>query len=179
MRKFLFFIPLIFLFLLLAGCGGFRKDISECDSMFDSGNKTNCLRELAISMAATGNCQKAGEACDALAKMSGTAAGAPEYFRTQADLCYYDVAKLLADSYFCSKIDVTNSGDVLKGAVATQQMCYEKVDRIISANPKGLCRTYNCVTPPGSTCTQGYDCPLIFFFPLLLIPVLLINKRLF
>ena len=180
MRKLFLFPILLFVFLFLAGCGGFRSDIGECHAMFDPGNRALCLRELAISKAAQLECSDAAAACDNLHSMAGVFAGDANYYLTQSDQCYYDIAKMMNDEGLCNKIGEGQAWDILGGSTITRTLCVEEIEHLRKSHPAGANVMSNCVdecaTNP-SKCGTGYVCPLIFLFPLVLVPALLRFKK--
>lgn len=153
MRKLAF--AIIVAAMLLHGAVGFRTDINTCDTEFTlSEQKANCYRDAALTLAAQMKTDEARMACQKIDTLGDLS---EDYRSTQADLCYYDVAKLSGNEQICNEIHATAQGSVITGSAATTEMCKLQVGRINTA--------YN------------YKCGIIFVFPLILAGALILRSR--
>jgi hypothetical protein len=142
----------VFLILLsiivLTGCMGLKKDINDCNNV-ETSAKVACYRQVALTLGANGNIDLARQACEKIDPTINLGSD-PEYFNTEKNLCYYDVATVSNDAATCNLISGDVEGSILTGSSATEKMCLEKINHT------------NLVK-------QQYVCPISFIFPAILL----------
>jgi len=145
---------IVILAIFLQGTLGFHKDSAVCTSKPEPGNQALCFREIAITYAVELDAQSAMKACNEVRDIDI----ASDYFNTQADLCYYDVAKIIGyapNQDICSNIQSPN--DPLGGSSVTKAICEAHVKK--------------------SSTPFNYTCNVLFVFPLVLFSAMAFKKR--
>lgn len=135
---------------------GLKSDVKDCvDANLEE--KITCYRQVALTLAAKGDMSKAMQACE---KIDPTinANSDSEYFITQKNLCYYDIATVSNNPTACGKISDDNTGSILFGSSATKQMCYKKVENATIAQ-------------------KQYKCALLFVFPPVMFYAFYANRK--
>lgn len=170
-------------FLLIIGCikptVGLKTE-DKCPPLRDS-ERISCWHQVAVSEAYRENADAASGFCGYIWDDVGAAhvtSGKKDDVAIKAEsernLCYYDIAKIIArqtssggqsvdmSQYalnLCNNIQQDNYSSTLAGAAVTQDMCYREVNRTANIRPE------NYYSNPNNICS------IIFVVPLVLIAV--------